>query len=378
MGRKGEERRLEVDCGDFTFAVFFLILTKATKKRRREGGWKHKCLRVLAGFSASTQKQNGSVNKKRSLMLVSGTRPRASQAWKRRQHSSASRGPFVGPCVTLRNFPSRNVLPTIKAEWRVLGFSFGGAINRKAWKDWKWTQVCSGWDALRLFCFFYFSCFLLILPSLTPKPRYHLLLRALHDRAARRVQSVRSIEEKHFTSLSSLTQSISLVIFFSLLLRDTTERTKPAINVKPYRPKDLELSHRPDGNVRKCWKTNEDVVVLGRFQPSRPFSHVSALISCHFSTDDLIIKTEHVQNKCVLTPFADEDCDLWLKAAEAWCLSCCFVFLTSRFHRTDTQWSEISVTASWVYFGQISCLISQQHVYTYILRVLLYSVPFHR
>lgn len=25
---------------------------------------KHKCLRVLAGFSASTQKQNGSVNKK--------------------------------------------------------------------------------------------------------------------------------------------------------------------------------------------------------------------------------------------------------------------------------------------------------------------------
>lgn len=42
------------------------------------------------------KKQNGSVNKKRSLMLVSGARPRASQAWKQRRHSSASRGLLWG------------------------------------------------------------------------------------------------------------------------------------------------------------------------------------------------------------------------------------------------------------------------------------------
>lgn len=37
--RKGEERRLEVDCGDFTFAVFFFSLSdKSDKERREEGG----------------------------------------------------------------------------------------------------------------------------------------------------------------------------------------------------------------------------------------------------------------------------------------------------------------------------------------------------
>lgn len=92
MGRKAEQRRLEVDCGDFTFAVFFFLFwTKETKKAGRRGV-KHKCLRVLAGFSASRQKQNGSVNKKRSLMLVSGARPQALQALEQHQHSSHRRG----------------------------------------------------------------------------------------------------------------------------------------------------------------------------------------------------------------------------------------------------------------------------------------------
>lgn len=89
--KKGKDHQLEVDCGDFTFAVFFFSSFGQKQQRKTRGGGM-KCLRVLAGFSASTQKQNGSVNKKRSLMLVSGTRPRASQARKQCRHSSASHG----------------------------------------------------------------------------------------------------------------------------------------------------------------------------------------------------------------------------------------------------------------------------------------------
>lgn len=64
--RKGAERRLEVDCGNFTFAVFFLVGTKVTKKvcvwRRGGGGAVN--TNVLQGSVRPHKKQNGSVNKK--------------------------------------------------------------------------------------------------------------------------------------------------------------------------------------------------------------------------------------------------------------------------------------------------------------------------
>ncbi len=97
--RRQEERESSVDWKLIVEISLLLSFFSFGQKRQRKeggGGTKHKCLRVLAGFSASTQKQNGSVNKKRSLMLVSDTRPQASQAWKQRRHSSASLGLLWG------------------------------------------------------------------------------------------------------------------------------------------------------------------------------------------------------------------------------------------------------------------------------------------
>lgn len=37
-GRKGEERRLEVDCGNFTFAAFFFSFGQKRQRKKEVGG----------------------------------------------------------------------------------------------------------------------------------------------------------------------------------------------------------------------------------------------------------------------------------------------------------------------------------------------------
>lgn len=93
---------------------FFLWRHKERLKERGGGGGGggvQLSLRVLMGFSASKQKQNGSVNKK----AVSNARlERKAASVVGLETATAFFGElwsFVGPCVGLTNFPSRNVLP---------------------------------------------------------------------------------------------------------------------------------------------------------------------------------------------------------------------------------------------------------------------------
>lgn len=85
---------------------------------------------------------------------------------------------------------------------------------QKGLKGLEMTQVCSGWDTLRLFGFFYFFFhFLLILSSLTPKPHYRLQLQAVH------IQSELSglLHKNDFiTSYSRMYSYENLVMFFFL------------------------------------------------------------------------------------------------------------------------------------------------------------------
>lgn len=162
-GSRRQKKRRGASIGSWLWRFHFCCLFSSSfrqKRQRKEGGEGRGWESSRASLRPNKNKMAALI-KKRTLMLVSDARPRASQAWKRRPAFFGETWSFVGPCVTLTNFPSRNVLPPpqIKAEWRVLGFWFGGAINRKAWKDWKWTQACSGRDALRLFCFLYFYFF---------------------------------------------------------------------------------------------------------------------------------------------------------------------------------------------------------------------------
>ena len=93
---------------------------------------KHKRLRVLAGFSASTQKQNGSVNKK----AITNARLGHKAAGVADVENSAGilQGAvvFCGAMCHIQKLPIPKCTPTIMAGWRVLGFSFAGAINRNA------------------------------------------------------------------------------------------------------------------------------------------------------------------------------------------------------------------------------------------------------
>lgn len=90
---------------------FFFLSDKSDKERREKGGMKHKCLRVLAGFSASKQKQNGSVNKKAITNARLGHEAVGVAGVETALAFFGEPWSFVRPCVTLRSFPSRNVLP---------------------------------------------------------------------------------------------------------------------------------------------------------------------------------------------------------------------------------------------------------------------------
>ncbi|KAK5866831.1 hypothetical protein PBY51_011374 [Eleginops maclovinus] len=76
-------------------------------------------------------------------MLVSGARPRALQARKRRRAFFQEPRSFVGPCVTLRNFPSRKVLPQRRRRGECEAFLPAGAINRTPERTGNELGVCS-------------------------------------------------------------------------------------------------------------------------------------------------------------------------------------------------------------------------------------------
>lgn len=150
--RKGKHRQLEVDCGDFTFAVFFFSFGQKQQRKRRGGAWN-----VWESSRASLRPHKNKMAvliKKRSLMLVSGTGPRASQARKRRRHSSASPRLLWGH-VSHSETSHPEMYSHNKERVKSVRLFIWRAINRKAWKGWKWTQAGWGRDARRLFCSFY-------------------------------------------------------------------------------------------------------------------------------------------------------------------------------------------------------------------------------
>lgn len=132
---KGETRRLEVDCGDFTFAVS-LGQKRQRKELRWEGSENTNAWKSRRALLRPNKKQNGSVNKKRSLMLVLDTRPQASKALEAEPAFFSGPPSFVEPCVTLRTFPSRNVLPQWRQSGECWAFHLGRPLTGRAERAW--------------------------------------------------------------------------------------------------------------------------------------------------------------------------------------------------------------------------------------------------
>lgn len=210
----------------FHFSCFFVfrfsLLDKGNKKMRRR--WKAQMPESPHGLLCIHTKNKMTAIIKVITKACLGHEP---QAWKQRQYSQWA-VVFCGAMCHGQKLPILKCTPTIKAEWRVLGFSFGRAIIRKAWKDWKWPRFAqAGTPCASSASFIFFFHFLLILSSLTPKPHYRLQRQAVH------IQSELSglLHKNDFiTSYSRMYSYENLVMFFSLLslikLRNTPKLIK--------------------------------------------------------------------------------------------------------------------------------------------------------
>lgn len=143
----------------FHFSCFFVfrfsLLDKGNKKMRRR--WKAQMPESPHGLLCIHTKNKMTAIIKVITKACLGHEP---QAWKQRQYSQWA-VVFCGAMCHGQKLPILKCTPTIKAEWRVLGFSFGRAIIRKAWKDWKWprfAQAGTPCASSASFIFFFIFC----------------------------------------------------------------------------------------------------------------------------------------------------------------------------------------------------------------------------
>lgn len=139
----------------FFFVFLFSLLDKGNKKMRR--GWKAQMPESPHGLLCIHTKNKMTAIIKVITKACLGHEP---QAWKQCQYSQWA-VVFCGAMCHGQKLPILKCTPTIKAEWRVLGFSFGRAIIRKAWKDWKWprfAQAGTPCASSASFIFFSFFC----------------------------------------------------------------------------------------------------------------------------------------------------------------------------------------------------------------------------